>query len=123
MDRGRGHRNRPGRTIGGQGGAAHGGEQQRCARFAVRGTRYAVRGTRYADQRHYAVPRRLVDLHGPDSGLATLDPSLDWSGDSTYNLDDPGDLQVMYQTVLNQAATADDLARWLNADTLRRVLP
>ncbi|HET6483572.1 MAG TPA: hypothetical protein VFG35_26515 [Actinoplanes sp.] len=83
----------------------------------------AARGSRYADQRHYVVPGRLVDLHGPDSGLATLDPSLDWSGDSTYDLDDPGDLQVMYQTVLNQAATADDLARWLNGDTLRRVWP
>lgn len=39
----------------------------------------------------------------------------------TYDLDDPGDLQVMYQTVLNQAATAEDLRRRLDADSLRRV--
>jgi hypothetical protein len=83
----------------------------------------AARGSRYADQRHYVVPASLADLHGPAGGQVTLDRSLDWSGDSTYDLDDPGDLQVMYQTVLNEAAAAEDLRRWLNADTLRRVWP
>ena len=38
-----------------------------------------------------------------------------------YDLDEPGDLQVLYQTVLNEAATANELNRWLNATTLRRV--
>jgi hypothetical protein len=51
----------------------------------------------------------------------TLDRSLDWSGDATYDLDDAGDLQLMYQTVLNQAATAEDLSRWLDGDLLRRL--
>ncbi|WP_250028838.1 hypothetical protein [Paractinoplanes maris] len=83
----------------------------------------AARDSRYADQRHYVVPTNLADLHGPAGGQVTLDRSLDWSGHSTYDLDDPGDLQVMYQTVLNQAATTDDLSRWLNADILRRVWP
>ena len=83
----------------------------------------AARGSRYADQRHYVLPASLADLHGPAGGQVTLDRSLDWSGDPTYDLDDPGDLQVMYQTVLNEATTADDLSRWLNADVLRRVWP
>ena len=83
----------------------------------------AARGSRYADQRHYVVPTSLADLHGPAGGQVTLNRAMDWSGDSTYDLDDPGDLQVMYQTVLNQAATVDDLSRWLNADTLRQVWP
>jgi hypothetical protein len=83
----------------------------------------APAGSRYVDQRHYIVPARLADLSGPVSGLVTLDRSLDWSGDSTYDLDDAGDLQVMYQTVLNQAATATDLGRWLDGDTLRRLWP
>jgi len=87
------------------------------------GTDGAARGSRYVDQRHYVVPTSLADLQGPTGGQVALDRSLDWSGDSTYDLDDPGDLQVMYQTVLNQAATADDLSRWLDADTLRRVWP
>lgn len=83
----------------------------------------AARGSRYADQRHYVLPDNLDDLRGPDGGRVELDRSLDWSGDSTYDLDDPGDLQMMYQTVLNEAATAEDLTRWLNAEILRRVWP
>jgi hypothetical protein len=83
----------------------------------------AAQGSRYADQRHYVVATSLADLRGPAGGQVTLDRSLDWSGNSTYDLDDPGDLQVMYQTVLNQATTAADLSRWIDADTLRRVWP
>ena len=80
-------------------------------------------GSRYADQRHYVVPASLADLRGPRRGTVTLDRSLDWSGDGTYDLDDAGDLQVMYQTVLNQAATTGDLCRWLDGDLLRRLWP
>ncbi|WP_233625189.1 hypothetical protein, partial [Actinoplanes sp. ATCC 53533] len=80
-------------------------------------------GSRYADQRHYVVPASLADLHGPVSGLVVLDRSLDWSGDSTYDLDDAGDLQVMYQTVLNQATATENLSRWLDGDLLRQMWP
>jgi hypothetical protein len=80
-------------------------------------------GSRYADQRHYVVPESLADLHGPVSGSVVLDRSLDWSGDSTYDLDDAGDLQVMYQTVLNQATTTENLSRWLDGDLLRQMWP
>ncbi|GAA1808955.1 hypothetical protein GCM10009682_33430 [Luedemannella flava] len=77
-------------------------------------------GSGYAQQRHYVIAVRLADLRGPDSGTVTLDHRLDWSGDATYDLDDPGDLQVMYQTVLNEATSVDDLHRWLDGATLRR---
>jgi hypothetical protein len=80
-------------------------------------------GSRYADQRQYVVAPRLSDLHGPVTGLVTLDQHLDWSGDSTYDLDDPGDLQLMYQVVLNHATSAADLSRYLDGDTLRRLWP
>jgi hypothetical protein len=85
--------------------------------------RVAPPGSTYADQRHYIVPARLADLCGPVTGVVTLDPRLDWSGDSRYDLDDPGDLQLMYQTVLNQATTMDDLCQWLDPETLRRLWP
>jgi hypothetical protein len=55
--------------------------------------------------------------------MVTIDRWLDWSGDSTYDLDDAGDLQLMYQTVLNQATTVADLFRWLDGDTLHRLWP
>lgn len=83
----------------------------------------APAGARYVDQRHFVVPADLAHLRGPASGVVTLDRHLDWSGDSTYDLHDPGDLQVMYQTVLNQSTTAADLCRWLHGDTLRRLWP
>ena len=47
----------------------------------------AARGSRYVDQRHYVLPDNLADLRGPDSGHVELARSLDWSGDSTYDLD------------------------------------
>ncbi len=80
-------------------------------------------GSRYADQRHYVVVASLDELRGPTHGLIVLDQRLDWSGNAEYDLDDPGDVQVMYQTVLNEAGTADDLHRWLDRDTLRRLWP
>jgi len=85
--------------------------------------RAAPVGSSYAEQRRYVVAVRLSDLTGPVSGMVTLDRSMDWSGDGQYDLNDPGDLQLMYQTVLNQASSVDDLRRWLDAATLRRVWP
>jgi hypothetical protein len=81
----------------------------------------APAGSRYVDQRHYVVAASLSDLRGPTGGVVRLDRSLDWTGDGRYDLDDSGDLQVMYQTVLNQAATVEDLCRWLHGATLRRI--
>lgn len=80
-------------------------------------------GSRYVDQQRFVVPGSLAELRGPVNGVVALDRRLDWSGDSTYDLDDAGDLQVMYQTVLNKATTAADLHRWLDGDTLRRLWP
>jgi hypothetical protein len=78
-------------------------------------------GSRYQDQRRYVIPGDLDELRGPTQGLVTLDHRLDWSGNSGCNLAEPGDVLVMYQTVLNEATTPDDLGRWLDAATLRRL--
>src|SRR3954453_14111711 len=83
--------------------------------------RVAPPGSTYGEQRHYVIPASLTDLRGPVAGVITLDQRLDWSGDGRYDLDDPGDLQLFYQTVLNQAGTADQLGRRLNEETLRRI--
>jgi hypothetical protein len=78
-------------------------------------------GSRYQDQRRYLVPASLEELRGPTHGTVRLDPWLDWSGSPEYDLNDEGDLLVMYQTVLNEAASPDDLRRWLDPRTLRRL--
>jgi hypothetical protein len=82
-----------------------------------------VAGSRYVDQRHYVVIDDLDALDGPASGVVVLDRALDWSPDPTYDLDDAGDRQVMYQTVLNEATSAAQLARWIDRDTLLDIWP
>lgn len=83
----------------------------------------APAGSRYQDQRRYVVPTSLDELRGPTCGSVRLDPWLDWSRSPDYDLDDDGDLLVMYQTVLNQATTLGDLRRWIDGSTLRRLWP
>jgi hypothetical protein len=78
-------------------------------------------GSRYQDQRHYVVADSLAELRGPTSGVVILDPALDWSPDRHYDLDQPGDLLIMYQVVLNEASNVDELRRWLNGEILRRL--
>lgn len=83
----------------------------------------APQGSRYQDQRRYVVAASLAELRGPTQGVIRLERSLDWSADPRYDLQDPGDLAVLYQTVLNQASTPAQLRRWLDAETLRQLWP
>lgn len=60
----------------------------------------------------------LADLRGPTTGTVELPLRLFWYPDRTFDLDEPGMLQWMYQTVLREAARAEDLTTYLNGDTL-----
>jgi hypothetical protein len=80
-------------------------------------------GSRYQDQRHFIVSETLDELHGPTSGVVVLDKHLDWSADPSYDLEDPGDASLMYQIVLREASSAQDLRRFLDAATLKRLWP
>lgn len=81
----------------------------------------APEGSRYSDQRMYVAVGSLAELTGPASGQVTLDARLDWSGSPVYDLDKIGDAVAMYQTVLNEATTVDDLRRWLDGTVLVRL--
>lgn len=83
--------------------------------------RGAPSGSRYADQRPYVVSDHLDDLHGPVSGTVTLNRRLDWSGRAQYDLDNQRRLASMYETVLREATTVDDLTQWLHGPTLVRL--
>ena len=83
----------------------------------------APSGSRYADQRPYAVAGSLADLHGPTGGTVVLDRRLDWSGRARYDLTNPRRLASMYETVLREATSPDELARWLDGPTLVRLWP
>jgi hypothetical protein len=65
----------------------------------------------------------LTELRGPVSGLVELPLWLFWCPDRTFDLDDPAMLRWMYQTVLREASRPEDLAAYLNGDTLVAVWP
>jgi hypothetical protein len=64
----------------------------------------------------------LPDLHGPVHGVVELPVRLFWHPDRSFDLDEPGMLPWVYQTVLREASRAEDLAV-LDGDTLVRLWP
>jgi hypothetical protein len=62
----------------------------------------------------------LDDLRGPTAGNVTLPHHLDWSGRGAYDLDKPARLAAMYKTVIDEAATIDDLRTWIDG---RQLIP
>jgi len=80
-------------------------------------------GSRYADQRPYVVAGSLADLRGPTDGTVALDRRLDWSGRARYDLANPRRLASMYEAVLREATSPEDLARWLDGPTLVGLWP
>jgi hypothetical protein len=77
----------------------------------------------YGSRKPYVVPASLRELRGPTEGTVTLPPHLDWSGNATYDLSKPARLASMYRTVLNEAASAEDLSAWLDRRVLVRLWP
>jgi hypothetical protein len=65
----------------------------------------------------------LADLRGPVSGSVELPIRLFWYPNRTFNLDEPGIMRWVYQVVLREASTPDDLASYLNGDALVTLWP
>lgn len=68
------------------------------------------------------VAASLPDLQGPIHGTVELPIWLFWHPDRTFNLDEPGMLPWMYQIVLREASSTEDLA-YLNGDRLTALWP
>lgn len=73
--------------------------------------------------RRTVVAPDLTDLHGPTNGVIRLPHRLHWQPDRRINLDTPGLLTWMYETVLTEAARVDELRTWLHGPTLIRMWP
>ncbi|MEV0005298.1 hypothetical protein AB0H28_23850 [Micromonospora sp. NPDC050980] len=85
----------------------------------------SVRG---ASAPHTARPRRRVvvaddlrELRGPTTGVVELPHRLFWQSDRHVDLDRPGLLPWMYETVLTEAVRTDELRTWLHGPTLIRL--
>jgi hypothetical protein len=65
----------------------------------------------------------LEELGGPTTGVVELPHRLFWQPNRRVSLDRPALLAWMYETVLREATTADELRTWLDRDTLIRLWP
>ncbi|MHA4819863.1 hypothetical protein ACXZ65_36535 [Streptomyces aculeolatus] len=75
--------------------------------------------SRYAQARPVVLPESLDELTGPAGGTVVLPRHLDWGPHYEYDLADDADLVLMYERVIREALTADDLRTYLNTDVLR----
>jgi hypothetical protein len=82
----------------------------------------AATATRYLSRpwHQVLVAASLADLRGPTHGAVELPIWLFWYPDRTFDLDGPGMLAWMYQIVLREASSTEDLA-YLNGDMLSAV--
>lgn len=66
----------------------------------------------------------LAELHGPTGGVVTLPHRMVWQGDiRAFDLDDVDLLRWVYEIVLREAVSADELRSWLHGPTLIRQWP
>jgi hypothetical protein len=72
-----------------------------------------------AERRPYAVPGSLADLAGPVSGVVRLPASVGWTGRTEYDLDDDADRDVLYERVLVEATSVEDVTAVLDETLLR----
>src|ERR1700678_3741149 len=63
----------------------------------------------------------LSELHGLTSGVIELSHRLFWQPDRRVNLNNAALPQWMYETVLREAVTTEELRSWLDGPTLARV--
>jgi hypothetical protein len=65
----------------------------------------------------------LTLLHGPANGVVTLPITLNWTPRSRYDLSSETAVRSLYQVVLREAHTEDEIETYLNPDLLQRLWP
>ena len=89
-------------------------------------TRADVSGARYQSRpgRRAVVAASLADLRGPAEGSVKLPIWLFWSSpDHTFDLGEEDMRRWLYQTVLREASSQEDLTAYLDGDTLVALWP
>lgn len=73
----------------------------------------------YVDHRPYAEPPlRLADLAGPVTGQIELAVTIDWGPRRIYDIGVETDRRIVYERVLREASSTEELCRYLEADAL-----
>jgi hypothetical protein len=63
----------------------------------------------------------LACLHGPATGVVTLPITLNWTPRTRYDLASEAAQRSLYQVVLREAHTEDEIEAYLNEDLLHRL--
>ena len=69
----------------------------------------------------FIVAESLDDLHGPSTGEVVLPNRLLWNPSEPFDLVDDEDLRAVMRIVLREARGQDDLAQYLNRESLIRL--
>ena len=64
------------------------------------------------------VADQLSDLRGPRTGVVRLPIDLDWSPSPVYDLASKPQRELLYETVLREAGSEEDLAEWIDEASL-----
>jgi hypothetical protein len=63
----------------------------------------------------------LARLHGPATGVVTLPITLNWTPRTRYDLANETAARSLYQMVLREAHSEDEIETYINADLLHRL--
>jgi hypothetical protein len=66
-------------------------------------------------------PARLDDLTGPTTGKIKLPITIDWGPARTYDIGHDADRRVVYEFVLQEASTTEEVGRYVNGKALAEV--
>lgn len=76
----------------------------------------------YGDHRPYPdPPARLAELTGPTSSSIELPVTMDWGPKRVYDMGRDADRRVVYEFVLQEASTTEELGRYVNGEILAGV--
>jgi hypothetical protein len=76
----------------------------------------------YGDHRPYPdPPERLSALTGPTAGPLELPITIDWGPSRVYDMGRDHDRRVVYELVLQEAASPDEVVRYVNGEALAAV--
>jgi hypothetical protein len=78
----------------------------------------------YGDHRPYPdPPGRLADLTGPTAGPLQLPITIDWGPRRVYQMGRDADRRIVYERVLREAATTEEVGRFVDGAILVEVWP
>lgn len=74
---------------------------------------------RYVDHRPYPdPPATLADLTGPTAGIVELPVTIDWGPKRSYDLGSDADRRIVYERVLREASSTEEVCRFVNGRVL-----